>query len=123
MREWTRKNPEAIRAIRRRYKASAKGKETNSRAAKAYRRRQKEKVVEHYSKGTNQCACCAEKMFEFLTVDHIGGGGTKHRKEIGTRDIIPWLVVQNFPPGFQILCFNCNCAKGAYGKCPHEQTS
>jgi hypothetical protein len=24
--------------------------------------------------------------------------------------------------GFTILCFNCNCAKGIYGTCPHQRS-
>jgi hypothetical protein len=26
----------------------------------------------------------------------------------------------NFPPGFRVLCRNCNGARGFYGYCPHE---
>jgi hypothetical protein len=25
-----------------------------------------------------------------------------------------------FPDGFQVLCHNCNLAKGYYGECPHN---
>ena len=25
----------------------------------------------------------------------------------------------NYPEGFQVLCSNCNFAKGKYGSCPH----
>ena len=32
-----------------------------------------------------------------------------------------WLVTNNFPKGFQILCSNCNFAKGVLGKCPHQK--
>lgn len=31
-----------------------------------------------------------------------------------------WLKKNNYPPGFQILCYNCNCAKGHFGYCPHN---
>jgi hypothetical protein len=30
-------------------------------------------------------------------------------------------VDNHFPPLFQILCYNCNFAKGADGVCPHSQ--
>src|SRR5262245_47553294 len=36
----------------------------------------------HY--GT-ECACCGETHIEFLGIDHINGGGHKHRKEIGQK--------------------------------------
>jgi hypothetical protein len=66
------------------------------------------------------CACCGEDTPEFLEIDHIDGGGTKHRKEIGGR-LYAWLRRNGFPPGFQVLCANCNVAKGRYGVCPHRR--
>lgn len=27
---------------------------------------------------------------------------------------------ENYPDKYTVLCFNCNCAKGAFGFCPHE---
>ena len=60
---------------------------------------------------------------EFLQIDHIDGGGTKHRREIGVGMLYKWLRRNNYPAGFQTLCANCNFAKGRYGKCPHENKS
>jgi hypothetical protein len=31
-----------------------------------------------------------------------------------------WLRRNNYPEGYQVLCFNCNIAKGLYGVCPHQ---
>lgn len=31
-----------------------------------------------------------------------------------------WLVANDFPPGFQVLCANCNMAKDRPGGCPHQ---
>ncbi len=74
-----------------------------------------------YSGIPPKCACCGENIMEFLSVDHINGGGNKHREEIGVgKSIYPWLIRNNFPKGFQILCYNCNMAKGFCGKCPHK---
>lgn len=37
------------------------------------------------------------------------------------KENIPWwLRRNNYPNGFQVLCHNCNMAKGFYGKCPHQ---
>lgn len=83
-------------------------------------RRRRYKVIEHYSNGTMQCACCGESIYEFLTIDHIDNNGSQHRKEIGRSDITSWIFENDFPPGFQILCWNCNCAKGIHDSCPHE---
>ena len=79
-----------------------------------------------YSSVIPFCKCCGEKEIKFLSIDHINGGGNKHRKEIGIKDgkggnIYHWIIANNFPEGFQILCHNCNMAKGFYGICPHLQ--
>ncbi len=67
-----------------------------------------------------RCNCSGETTQQFLTVDHVYGGGNRHCKEIKS-NIYTWLVCNNFPEGFQLLCYNCNCAKGHYGSCPHTQ--
>lgn len=80
-------------------------------------------AITHYSNGSNACACCGERTLEFLVIDHVNGGGNRHRAEIGKGGsaIGLWLRRNNYPEGFQVLCHNCNQAKGSYGKCPHEQ--
>lgn len=86
-------------------------------------REQREQVIAHYSNGTNRCACCGESQYEFLAIDHINGGGYQQRKALkhGGSGIVPWLIKNGLPPGFQVLCHNCNMAKGFYGECPHER--
>ncbi len=74
-------------------------------------------VLEHYG---GCCACCGESRFEFLAIDHIEGNGNKHRKET-TSHMARWIVKNNFPNGFRILCHNCNQALGVYGYCPHSK--
>ena len=66
------------------------------------------------------CACCGEREPIFLTIDHIDGGGIKHRREIGT-DFYRWLRVNKFPPGFRVLCMNCNWATRFKKTCPHQK--
>jgi hypothetical protein len=87
------------------------------RYGKDWRRKAREMVFSHYGK---KCACCGETIYEFLTIDHINGDGNKHRREIKT-DIYRWLIKNNYPSGYQILCYNCNCSKGFYGICPHQK--
>jgi len=82
-------------------------------------------VLEYYSGKLPKCACCGESTYEFLSIDHINGGGNKHRKEMGMKNgkggnIYHWLIKNNFPEGYQVLCHNCNMAKGFYGICPHN---
>ena len=83
-------------------------------------RRQEERfiVLRNYSNNKLECNCCGEKIYEFLSLDHTDGGGNKHRKKIG--NVFRWIIKNNFPDGFQVLCYNCNLAKGFYGICPHK---
>lgn len=71
--------------------------------------------------GGYRCACCGETEEQFMSIDHINGGGAAHRKEIRRPNIYSWLCKHNFPEGFQVLCFNCNFAKGHFGMCPHKR--
>jgi len=66
------------------------------------------------------CSCCGEDQYEFLAMDHVDGGGTKHIKSL-TISLAEYLYKNNYPPGFQVLCHNCNLAKGFYGNCPHKE--
>jgi len=69
-----------------------------------------------------KCACCGEWRLEFLTLDHIDGGGNQHRKSGMTgRKFYLWLKREGFPPGYRVLCMNCNCSIGFYGYCPHQK--
>ena len=76
----------------------------------------KAKVISNY--GT-KCVCCGEDNIHFLCIDHINNDGAKHRKMLGGSSILLWLKKNNYPPGFQILCYNCNCAKRFHEVCPH----
>lgn len=67
-----------------------------------------------------KCTCCGETEYVFLCIDHIKGKGRQHRKEIGASALYRWLKKNNYPDGFQVLCWNCNSAKYILGKCPHQ---
>lgn len=99
------------------YKKTQKYKEYNKTYEKALRL----EVLHHYSNGNPQCACCRESHYEFLAIDHINGGGNIERKREHTTKIYSFLKRKNYPDGYQILCHNCNMAKGLYGLCPHKR--
>jgi hypothetical protein len=97
------------------------------------RKKYRLEALQHYSGGTPKCSCngCTETHIEFLTIDHIGGGGSKHRRELsspgrqnqrspGGLAFYYWLRNNNYPEGFRVLCWNCNCSRGLHGYCPHE---
>ncbi len=86
-------------------------------------RRLKVEILMHYSNGYPHCKCCGEATLQFLTIDHIDGCGTKHRRSIGYGlTFYLWLKRNNFPAEYQVLCFNCNSGRQVNGGiCPHEQ--
>jgi hypothetical protein len=132
-REWRQANPEIRRAADRRWKKANPGKlraaETRYRAthpeyrekargrARQWKRAFRNAVLDHYGRS---CACCGAT--ENLTIDHVNGGGKAHRIELFGRDSVNiefyrWLIEQNFPPGFQVLCKPCNSSKGEGTAC------
>jgi len=70
------------------------------------------------------CACCGETERSFLSIDHINEDGAEHKKRANlktTEQIHRWLIRHNFPPGFQVLCMNCQWGKRKNGGiCPHK---
>jgi hypothetical protein len=83
-------------------------------------RNTKVEVINHYG---GRCNCCGENNPIFLTIDHINGGGTTHRKQLkrSGSTFSRWLKNQGYPPGYQVLCFNCNCGRQINGGiCPHQ---
>ncbi len=78
-------------------------------------------IIEAYG---GSCSCCGENEPLFLEIDHINNDGKAHRNKIGnsSKALIYWLIQNNFPDGFQILCSNCNQGKKRNGGiCPHKQ--
>ena len=75
------------------------------------------KILAHYG---GKCFCCGEANEEFLTVDHLKGGGTEHRRKLNSGRLYAFVVREKFPKKFRIACMNCNFALGVYGFCPHH---
>lgn len=80
------------------------------------RRRQRIHIIHKYG---NMCKCCGESNWAFLEFDHVNNDGNVHRKNLKSKNIIPWIIANNCPDTIQLLCSNCNKAKGLYGSCPH----
>jgi len=102
---WHRKSPERV-----------------ARAAMDRREHQARRRREAIAAYGGKCTCCGEDNPAFLTVDHIGGGGNKHRRSLGSNEAVyTWLQRNGYPKdGFQLLCMNCNWASSRNGGvCPH----
>ncbi len=104
VKRWRKANPDKRRKLDQMYQAKLKAAVMN-----AY--------------GGPKCACCAEEHIEFLSIDHINGGGNEARRKEGHRggnQFYRQLRKQGFPPGYRVLCMNCNFALGHAGYCPHQ---
>lgn len=71
-------------------------------------------VIEHYG---GKCVECNESNPLCLAIDHMNNDGNTHRKKINKygSTFCQWLVYNNFPEDFQILCHNCNMKKHLQG--------
>lgn len=94
-----------------------KMKEANPSYDKIWRDKMKYEVLSHYSKGEPVCAKCGIGDIDVLCLDHINGGGTEHRHREGLigQKLYRWIRKNNYPEGFQVLCFNCNMKKSFKG--------
>lgn len=110
-------------------------KEACKAASERWRSKNRDKMRQHYRKENRRkrtlildlygggCACCGETRYEFLCVDHINGGGNRHRELKGTGHRM-WKDIADEgyrPDKYRVLCHNCNMSMGAYGYCPHEK--
>ena len=119
-RTYEKSHPEKVKEKARNYQRR-KWKERPEEAKqyqREYRAKVREKVLIAYG---GKCLCCGETDLHFLTFDHKNGGGTKERRLTGMTGSTFYLsLMKNHREDIQVLCFNCNCAKWFYGKCPHD---
>ncbi|KKM24391.1 hypothetical protein LCGC14_1605530 [marine sediment metagenome] len=90
----------------------------------------KQRVIDHYG---GICLCCGESELLLLTIDHIYEDGAEHRRQIfpnikgrtpGGDNFYRWLEKNQYPDGFQTLCYNCNIGKHRNGGiCPHQKAT
>lgn len=112
------RHPDKVRARKR--KNYWKHRDTELARSKTWYRKNKDLVIQHYGGNPPKCSCCFTSIREFLTIEHKNGGGTAHRKNIGAGNLPYFLVKNNFPDGYDVLCYNCNCAKAISKICPHK---
>lgn len=102
----------------------------NRKTAREYWQNLRLQAMDAY--GGRVCSCCGETELLFLTLDHINEDGAAHRREIARHskgngkgaypNVLGWMKRNNFPPGFQVLCMNCNVGKHKNkGVCPHQR--
>jgi hypothetical protein len=79
--------------------------------SKGYRQSYKKDVLTHYGNGELACVKCGFDDIRALSIDHINGGGSKHRASINHTNIYRWLAKNNYPEGYQTLCMRCQWIK------------
>jgi hypothetical protein len=120
--EWIKNNPEKYEERKRKYKLD--NRELINLRGIMRNRKLKLETLQAYCDGEIKCAClgCKETSVSFLTIDHSNGDGKYDRVgKRGGSSVYRKLKKDGFPKdrGLQVLCFNCNCAKGQFGVCPH----
>jgi hypothetical protein len=113
-REYRGRHPERVRAV---------SKRTQERLGPGYYRERhqilKRQMVAAYG---GKCDCCGETEIEFLSLDHVNGGGHRHRIAVGgARSLLRILRDAGWPKeGYRLLCMNCQFGF-RYGRtCPHQ---
>ena len=89
---------------------------------KAAARKIRKIVLEYYG---GKCICCGESESQFLALDHKNNDGRKERRQLklegGGENFYRYVVNQNFPNRYQLLCHNCNFSKYVNkGQCIHK---
>jgi hypothetical protein len=133
--EWRRKNPERwaqLQAKSRKKRLSDPAKlEKERKRGRDYWQRMKLDAMNAY--GGPVCACCGETGLSFLSIDHVNNDGAEHRRSLGYGEgngsgayaaTLRWMKRNGYPPGFQVLCMNCNHSKEVNGGvCEHRLQS
>ena len=82
---------------------------------RAYAHNRKKEVLTYYGNGKLACVHCGFSDVRALSVDHINGGGVKHRRELSKGktgiNFYRWLKRHNYPEEYQTLCMNCQWIK------------
>ena len=88
-------------------------------ASRKQKARMRKRAIDGYG---GRCACCNESTLQFLVIDHKHNDGAFERRVYGLigDKIYAYIVRNNFPDKYQVLCYNCNNARAHYGRCPHQ---
>ena len=109
--KWRKENPDwrnKQRVYFEKWKESHPGSRQQGNS-KEWRAKIKRIVLTHYANEKLECVICHENRIGCLSIDHINGGGNKHRKEIKSSGyhFYMWLIKNKFPEGYRTLCMNC----------------
>lgn len=97
--------------------------ERDARNHKKYSLKIKLKVIKYYCGDTPHCQCpgCHTVDVCFLQADHKNGDGhlcKEKGRKLSSTELWLWVIKNNYPSTFQVLCANCNFAKRRNKVCP-----
>ena len=116
---WRAENKDRVaeRARQRVREGTSRSPERNRRS----RARLKAQVITAYG---GRCVCCGETETEFLSIDHVNGGGTRERKVVNGGGL-SWRLARDsgYSDCYRVLCLNCNwSAHQGNGICVHQRS-
>lgn len=100
---------------------------TRPEIVRRYKQNLRREALRVFGGNPPSCACCGELLERFLTLDHVNGGGNKHRRELSSSPgPVGWVAAikrngwKSEEP-IQVLCYNCNMGRSVNGGiCPHN---
>lgn len=122
---WRQRNPDYVPSEEQRERKRQKAREYylenidhQLEQKREYRKKVRTTVLQKYG---GVCVCCNEAEEKFLGIDHILNDGKEDRKSKGTGYGFYLYLYKTEPDHnrYQVMCHNCNFAKGHYGSCPH----
>lgn len=97
----------------------SKDKEWIKERCRNNRHKNRKIVIDYYG---GKCACCGEREYKFLAIDHIKNDGSKDRKKYKGSQTFQVAINEGLPKDkYQVLCHNCNFAKSHWNGCPHKK--
>lgn len=122
--EYHQKNREKLNAYSRKHYQENKDyyKKWNQEHREYYQefnKKLKNKILTHYGNGKPACVKCGFDNMKALSIDHIDGDGSKHRRKENNKGgtaFYFYLKRNNFPQGYQTLCMNCQFIKSYENK-------
>jgi hypothetical protein len=103
-----------------RRKNDPKFRERENRNSNARYHSSRSRVLTHYGKDGKAMCCwpgCFVEDMDMLTLDHVFGGGRKHRETHNANKFLNWIIREGFPEGFQTLCWNHQWKKFRTARC------
>jgi hypothetical protein len=120
VREWYLRNRERILADDKEYNQKPEVKDRSRKGARRLMSVYREKILSNLG---GKCVCCGETELHFLSIDHVRGGGNRHRKSLrgNYMEFYREIIKEGYPRDkYQVLCMNCNWATRFGDPCPHE---